>query len=160
MATRAGRGIGRATALALSDAGTPSILAARSEAELRQTTELVKARGAKALDIVADLTNPIAPAHAVEKAVSGFGPIDILVNNAATVDPLGPSQSLDPTVWAAALGVDVIAPASPALALPLNMIKASWWRIVNVSSSIAANPRAMIGGNAYATTKGGLEAHN
>ena len=39
------------------------------------------------------------------------------------------------------------------------MIEAGWGRIINVSSSIVANPGYMVGGNAYAATKAALEAH-
>lgn len=159
LVTGAGRGIGRATALALAEAGAASVLVARSEAELSRSAELVEARGGKALTVVADLADPASLAHAVERAVSELGPIDVLVNNAATVEPLGSSRAMDPAVWSAALGINVIAPASLAFALLPHMIEAGWGRIVNVSSVIVARPGAMIGGNAYATTKGALEAH-
>ena len=39
------------------------------------------------------------------------------------------------------------------------MIERGWGRVVNVSSGIVANPKRMIGGNAYATSKSALEAH-
>jgi NAD(P)-dependent dehydrogenase (short-subunit alcohol dehydrogenase family) len=51
------------------------------------------------------------------------------------------------------------APASLAFRLLPERLDAGWGRIANVSSGVAANPRFMIGGNAYATTKAALEAH-
>jgi NAD(P)-dependent dehydrogenase (short-subunit alcohol dehydrogenase family) len=82
----------------------------------------------------------------------------VLINNAATVQPLGSSPSMDPGSWAASIDINVVAPASLAFRLLPEMLDAGWGRIANVSSGVAANPRFMIGGNAYATTKAALEA--
>ncbi|WP_329454592.1 SDR family NAD(P)-dependent oxidoreductase [Streptomyces sp. NBC_01497] len=159
LVTGAGRGIGREVALALAERGVTSALVARSGHELSETARLVEGRGGKTLALVADLADPAALATTVDRAVSALGPIGILVNNAATVEPLGPSAGMDPTTWASSLGINVIAPASLAFALLPAMVQAGWGRIVNVSSIVVAHPAAMIGGNAYATTKAALEAH-
>lgn len=159
LVTGASRGIGRAIALALADAGVASVLVARTERDLYETAELVEARGGKALALVANVAEPASVVRTVEQAVAALGPIDILVNNAATVEPLGPSREMDPAAWAASLGINVIAPASLGFALLPRMIDAGWGRIVNVSSNIVAHPGSMIGGNAYAATKAALEAH-
>lgn len=159
LVTGAGRGVGRAIALALADAGVTSALVARTEGELSQTAKLVEERGGAALAVVADLGDPGSIAGVVERAVSEFGPVDLLVNNAASVEPLGPSAGMNPTAWAASFDINVIAPASLAFALLPHMIEAGWGRIVNVSSGIVAEPGGLIGGNAYAATKGALEAH-
>jgi NAD(P)-dependent dehydrogenase (short-subunit alcohol dehydrogenase family) len=159
LVTGASRGIGRAIALALADAGVASVLVARTERDLYETAELVEARGGKALALVANVAEPASAVRTVEQAVAALGPIDILVNNAATVEPLGPSREMDPAAWAASLGINVIAPASLGFALLPRMIDAGWGRIVNVSSNIVAHPGSMIGGNAYAATKAALEAH-
>jgi NAD(P)-dependent dehydrogenase (short-subunit alcohol dehydrogenase family) len=159
LVTGAGRGIGRAIALALADAGATSALVARTEGELTQTAKLVEESGGTALAVVADLGDPASVASVVERTVSELGPVDLLINNAASVEPLGPSAGMNPTAWAASFDINVIAPASLSFALLPHMIKAGWGRIVNVSSGIVARPAALIGGNAYAATKGALEAH-
>src|SRR5262249_22981157 len=84
---------------------------------------------------------------------------DILVNNAATFEPLGPTAGIRAGDLRLAFKVNVIAPAAlTAVVLP-GMLEAGWGRVVNVSSAIAASPAGMIGGNAYAATKAALEAH-
>ncbi|WP_030902741.1 SDR family NAD(P)-dependent oxidoreductase [Streptomyces sp. NRRL F-5126] len=159
LVTGAGRGIGREIALALADRGLTSALVARSEGELSLTARMVEDRGGKALPLVADLADPASLAETVRRAVTELGTVDVLVNNAATVEPLGPSAGMDPDVWASSLGINVTAPASLAFALLPRMIEVGWGRVVNVSSSIVAHPGAMIGANAYAMTKAALEAH-
>ncbi|WP_329459155.1 SDR family NAD(P)-dependent oxidoreductase [Streptomyces sp. NBC_01497] len=109
----AGRGIGREVAIALADGGVTSALVARSEHELSETARLVEGRGGKTLALVADLADSAALATTVDRAVSALGPIGMLVNNAATVEPLGRSAGMDPATWAPSLGINVIAPASP-----------------------------------------------
>jgi len=80
--TGAGRGIGRAIALALAAAGTDVALCARSDAELEQVAEEVRALGRRALALPCDVTNAAAVARMAEEAAAGLGGIDILVNNA------------------------------------------------------------------------------
>jgi NAD(P)-dependent dehydrogenase (short-subunit alcohol dehydrogenase family) len=159
LVTGAGRGIGRAIALGLADAGAVSALVARSVDELDETAELVHARGGRAIAIPADLGAHDTAAQVAFPATAGLGGIDILINNAATVQPLAASASVDTAAWAAALQLNVLAPAVLAFALLPAMIERGWGRIVNVTSGAAANPGIMIGGNAYVTTKAALEAH-
>jgi NAD(P)-dependent dehydrogenase (short-subunit alcohol dehydrogenase family) len=156
LVTGAGRGIGRAIATGLARGGAVTIgLVARSERELAETARLVERAGGSPVVIVADLSDPAAPATIAERA----GAADILVNNAGVVAPLGPSASVDMAQWAVSMMVNVTAVAALTFALLPAMIEREWGRVANVSSGIAANPAGMIGANAYATAKGALEAH-
>jgi NAD(P)-dependent dehydrogenase (short-subunit alcohol dehydrogenase family) len=159
LVTGAGRGIGRAIALALADEGARVALVARSGDALAETAALVQQRGGTALAVPADLTDPAAAADVAERAAAGLGPVDVLINNAATVEPLGPVTGMDADAWTTAFRLNVITPAALAGALLPHMTKAGWGRIVNVSSSIVARPTIMIGVNAYAATKAALEIH-
>jgi len=94
-----------------------------------------------------------------ERAGAELGPVDILIDNAAVVAPLGASESVNSAHWADAIEVNVNAPATLSLLLLASMRSRGWGRIVNVSSSIAAHPEAMPGMNAYAASKAALEAH-
>lgn len=100
---------------------------------------------------------------AVERALARtgdeLGPIDILVNNAAVVWPLGPTATINPAQWELAVQINLLAPVRLTTAALPGMIQRAWGRIVNVSSGVAANPDGMIGGNAYTTTKAALEEH-
>jgi NAD(P)-dependent dehydrogenase (short-subunit alcohol dehydrogenase family) len=107
----------------------------------------------------ADITEPDQLARSVARARDELGVVDILINNAATVSPLGPSVTIDPADWAAAIGLNVVAVASLTFALLPGMLERKWGRVVNVSSGVVARPASMIGGNAYITGKAALEAH-
>jgi NAD(P)-dependent dehydrogenase (short-subunit alcohol dehydrogenase family) len=157
--TGAGRGVGRAVALRLAEAGARVALVARSVDQLEETAATLRAGGGVALVVPADLADPDAVAEAAVKAVKELGPVDILVNNAAVVEPVGPTVSTLPTGWSSAFAVNAEAPIRLTLALLPVMLERGWGRIVNVSSGIVDHPGAMVGLNAYAATKAALEAH-
>ena len=159
--TGAGRGIGRAVALGLGGAGAGVVLLARTATQLAETRDLLRGAGvpAERISVVAaDLADEKDRARAAG-AVLAAGRVDILVNNAATVEPLGPTAGITAADLRLALEVNVVAPAALTIAFLPAMRHAGWGRIVNVSSGIASFPAGMIRGNAYATTKTALEAH-
>jgi len=115
--------------------------------------------GGTAIKLPVDLSDPKAWPTAVEETERLLGPVEILINNAAIVAPLGPTQKLQPDDVQAALTINVAAvTVLTSLVLP-GMLTGGWGRIVNISSGIAEHPAAMIGGNVYAATKAALEAH-
>ena len=158
LVTGAGRGIGRQIAIGLAHAGAHVALVSRTHAELDEVANAIDRHGGQAAAITADLSNPDSARAATETAVSRLGPIDILINNAAIVAPLGPTRSLDTDAIQTALSVNVAAIiVLSSLVIPA-MLTAGWGRIVNISSGIAAHPAAMIGGNVYAASKAAIEA--
>ncbi len=157
--TGAGRGIGQAIALQLAGAGMSVALVARSRDELEETAVRVTELGATALVVPADLGD-MSEVTTVIRASNELGEVDVLVNNAAVVWPIGPSVAVDPKQWATAMAVNVVAAAVLSFALLPAMLNQGWGRIVNVSSAIAAHPGAMTGMNAYAASKAALEAHS
>ncbi|GHH87588.1 hypothetical protein GCM10018793_63910 [Streptomyces sulfonofaciens] len=157
--TGAGRGIGRAIAVRLAAEGVTSALVARTGSELAETVRLVREQGGKAVALPADLGAPGAAAEVAERACRELGAVEVLVNNAAVVQPIGPSTEMSVATWAAAFDVNVFAPVALAMALVPQMVERGWGRVVNVSSGIVAMPGFMVGGNAYAATKAALEAH-
>jgi NAD(P)-dependent dehydrogenase (short-subunit alcohol dehydrogenase family) len=159
LVTGAGRGIGRAIALELAERGVSVALVARSSNELTDSATAVRDLGGSAVVIQADIAEPNQLTRSVAHARDELGVVDILINNAATVSPLGPSATIDPAGWAAAIGLNVIAVASLTFTLLPGMLERKWGRVVNVSSGVVAHPASMIGGNAYVTGKAALEAH-
>ena len=157
--TGAGRGIGRATAVALARAGADVACVARTASQLADTAALVRAAGRRAQQIEADIGEPGAPSLIAAKVLAELGAIDILVNNAATVEPAGPAATAGPEDWARAVAVNLTGPVRLTLAVLGGMIEQGYGRIVNVSSGIAAAPGATPGLNAYAASKAALEAH-
>ena len=85
--TGAGRGLGRAMALALADAGADLVLTARTQAQLEETADLVRAKGRPALWVSCDITDSGSVRAMIESAISEYGHIDILVNNAGGATP-------------------------------------------------------------------------
>jgi 3-oxoacyl-[acyl-carrier protein] reductase len=83
--TGAGRGIGRAIALALAGEGAHVALCARTQSELAAVAAEIEQMGEQALVIVADLTNAQAVNRMVEETIRRFGAIHVLVNNAGGV---------------------------------------------------------------------------
>ncbi len=81
--TGAGRGIGRAIASTFAEAGADIVAASRTEAELKETAEEVEKQGRRCVAQPADITDGADLKRLVEAAISTFGKIDILVNNAA-----------------------------------------------------------------------------
>jgi 7-alpha-hydroxysteroid dehydrogenase len=97
--TGAGRGIGRATAVALAREGADVACVARTTSQLAQTAALVRAAGRRAQQIEADIGEPGAPSLIAARVRAELGAIDILVNNAATVEPAGPTPAAGPEDW-------------------------------------------------------------
>jgi NAD(P)-dependent dehydrogenase (short-subunit alcohol dehydrogenase family) len=89
LVTGASRGLGRVIAGVLGDAGAATGLIARSAGPLAQTAEKLIARGATAVAVPADVTDPDALAAAVEQVSGRLGPIDVLINNAGVTGPSG-----------------------------------------------------------------------
>jgi NAD(P)-dependent dehydrogenase (short-subunit alcohol dehydrogenase family) len=161
LVTGAGRGIGRALALGLADAGASLILLARSADQLAETQAIAQARGAlpgQVKIMAADLADEEQRAAAAAATVAAIR-MDILINNAATVEPLGETGTIAAGQLRRAFEINVVAAAALSAAVLPGMLEAGWGRIVNISSGIAAHPEGMIRGNAYATTKAALEAH-
>jgi NAD(P)-dependent dehydrogenase (short-subunit alcohol dehydrogenase family) len=158
LVTGGGRGIGRAIAVGLANLGVRVAVLARSTAEVDETVVLAGARG-EALGAPADVNNPDQVAGALRMIEKRWGPVEILVNNAAVVWPIGPSDEVDVEEWAGALAVNVTSVARLSFAVLGGMVAAGWGRIVNISSGIAANPGGMLRANAYATSKAALEGH-
>src|SRR6266436_5901567 len=80
--TGASRGIGRACALALSEAGARVALAARNVEQLEELAGQVRSQGRDAFVVALDLASADSIKEAVTRAARDFGRIDILVNNA------------------------------------------------------------------------------
>src|SRR5271170_7017611 len=94
LVTGAGRGIGRAIALELASAGVAVALVARSEDQLADTAQQVKDLGATAVVVPADLADLAQVTWAALLVDDKLGAVDVLINDAATVGPLGPSVAV------------------------------------------------------------------
>ena len=139
--TGPGRGIGRGIALGLAQSGARVGLLARTGHEIDDACAEIHDHGGTAAALAADVNDPEQTRIAVQRLVDKYGHVELLVNNAAVVWPLGPTQNVDPAAIAAAIAINVIGPTTLAPRVPPRMLDAGWGRIVNVSAAIAAPPR-------------------
>lgn len=82
LVTGGGRGIGRAIALALAEAGADVCVTARTERQIQETAEMIRGMGRSALPVSADATDAAAVASIVNKTIRELGGLNILINNA------------------------------------------------------------------------------
>jgi 3-oxoacyl-[acyl-carrier protein] reductase len=105
LVTGSGRNIGRATVLKLADEGAHVIVNSRSnQAEADAVANEARARGVKALSVLADVASKEQVDNMMAKALSEFGRIDILINNAA-IRPHKPFTELTMQDWEQVRGV-------------------------------------------------------
>jgi NAD(P)-dependent dehydrogenase (short-subunit alcohol dehydrogenase family) len=151
----AGRGIGRATALVLAQAGAAVILVARSAGEITRVADEIKQLGGRAMAIPTDVSDVAQVDHLLVLTYRAFGHIDILVNNAALVQPLGKVWATSPTAWSKLIAVNLIGPYLCSRAVLPHMLERGSGRIINVSSGAAE--MNLIGASAYCASKAALE---
>ena len=105
--TGAGRGIGRAIALAYAKEGARLSLAARTLSELEETARQSRDQGAEALVIPTDVSDQTQVEKRVRQTLERFSTIDIVVNNAYFIGPIGPLQDNDVAGWIQTFQVNV-----------------------------------------------------
>ena len=130
LVTGGSRGVGRAIAEALSAAGAEVHTFSRSDG--------------------VDVTDR----EAVERGVTDLGPLDLLVNNAGTLDAVGPVWKVDPDAWLRDLETTLLGAFNCSRAVLPGMIERGHGRIVNVSSGAATRPYPY--GSGYSAAKAGL----
>jgi NAD(P)-dependent dehydrogenase (short-subunit alcohol dehydrogenase family) len=152
--TGGGSGIGRASALRLARLGMAVVVAGRRPQLLAETAEAIVAAGGRAVAVACDLGESTAPAALVAAAVSEYGRIDALVNNAATitVKPLEEwrTEELDEH-----FAVNVRAPFMLIQAALPQLRASSVAAVVNISSSSGSMVRP--GQSVYGMSKAALE---
>ncbi|CAM8658460.1 FabG Dehydrogenases with different specificities (related to short-chain alcohol dehydrogenases) [Paracoccaceae bacterium] len=102
--TGASRGIGAAAARVFAAAGAKVALLARSE---REIDALAAEIGPAALALRCDVADWVSVQQAVATVVQRFGRLDVLVNNAGTIDPIARLADVDPAAWGRAVDVNL-----------------------------------------------------
>ena len=160
------RGIGRACALALAEAGAAVVvtdLAGELETEnglrdrtvlLHELAEELRAKGVRAMSATLDVTDAEQIAWVVDDVAKSLGPVDILVNNAGTVVGAGPFLSGTPEEWRASFAVNLLGPMMLAQAVIPAMQAKGDGRIINMGSIGGLGGRPSFG--AYSAMKHGV----
>jgi NAD(P)-dependent dehydrogenase (short-subunit alcohol dehydrogenase family) len=136
LVTGSSRGIGRAIAFALADAGAAVILHGRASSRELDAAIVDVARRSSATCVFGDLTAVHTARRVVDDAAAWRGRLDILVNNAGAVIPT-PADDITELLWDAMININVRAAFFCAQAASLHMRQNSFGRIVNISSAAA-----------------------
>jgi NAD(P)-dependent dehydrogenase (short-subunit alcohol dehydrogenase family) len=154
LVTGAGRGIGRAVAIALARAGYSLCVAARSRDELEETRSMTGLAPEQALIVLVDLADDEGPEALIRTTLDHFGRLDVLVNNAGWAPPRTPLLKTAPADLDRMIALNLRAP------IALTRMAAAQMReggtIINIASAAARNTPA--GEAAYAAGKAGLIA--
>ena len=176
--TGGSRGLGRVDALTLARAGADVVLAdilvesdtsgrfearygklaqaarAQGLVQTEATAAEIRALGRRALAVQYDVTDREQVDDAVTRSLEELGAVDILINNAGTLDHLGrlPNQRAD--LWERDLQVNLTGAFNCAQAVWPRMVERGWGRIVNMAS--VAGTLGGFGQASYSTTKAGL----
>jgi NAD(P)-dependent dehydrogenase (short-subunit alcohol dehydrogenase family) len=106
--TGAGRGIGRAIAQRYAEEGAKVALVARTTSQLEAVAAEIRRGGGAALAISTDVTDHNAVRAMARRVEEELGPVDLLVNNAASFYCLGPSWEVDPDKWWTDVTINVL----------------------------------------------------
>ena len=153
LVTGASQGIGRATAVALAEAGAKVAVAARSADKLASVVSEIEAKGGEGLAVTMDVADAAQIKAGFQQVLGKFGRLDILVNNAAiTRDTLALRMKLED--WEAVLRTNLTG-AHLCIQQALGaMLKQRSGRIINLSSVVAETGNA--GQANYVASKAGL----
>jgi 3-oxoacyl-[acyl-carrier protein] reductase len=177
LVTGGSRGLGRADALTLARAGADVAIAdilvesevseetdrwgslatvARAQGIVytESTAEEIRAMGRGALALKCDVTDREQVSATVARVVEELGSVDILINNAATLDHVGQFNDQSPELWERDLRVNLSGSFNCAQAVWPHMKERGWGRIVNMAS--VAGTLGGFGQASYSTTKSGV----
>ena len=149
--TGAGRGIGRAIALAYAREGAKLALAARSQSELQEAVNAASEIGAEAIAVPTDVTSQEDAERLARSALDKFGRIDVLVNNAGISGPIGPLQGNDVADWVNTVTVNLTGTFLVCRAVIPAMLEQARGKIINLSGAGAANAWSNM--SAYCSSK-------
>jgi 3-oxoacyl-[acyl-carrier protein] reductase len=148
--TGAGKGIGKAVAIALAKEGVHVGLIARTAKDVEAVAEKATALGVKAAFATADVSKRTEVETAVKKLQHDLGPVDILINNAGTAT-FGKFLELEPEVWEQQVKVNVFGVYYTTRAVLPQMIERQTGDIVNISSTAGKSGSAVT--SAYSASK-------
>lgn len=152
--TGASRGIGRAIALGLADAGADMVVAARTESDLERLVEEIRGRGRKALAVPTDVLDRSAIESLFDKTIDELGGFDILVNNAGGTRFVAPITTLRPEGWDKVIDLNLNAVFHATQLAAQRMVDRGGGSIIQISS--VAGVQGAEGLSFYSAAKAGV----
>ena len=150
LVTGAGKGIGKAVAMALAKEGANVGLIARTETDLKTVAEEIKILGVKVFYATADISKMEQVTAAVEKIENELGLVDILINNAGT-GTFAKFMEMEPADWENIIKVNLFGVYYTTRAVLPQMIERQAGDIINISSTSGKNGAATT--SAYSASK-------
>ncbi|MHA4846356.1 3-ketoacyl-ACP reductase [Flavitalea antarctica] len=150
LVTGAGKGIGKAIAMALGAEGVNVGLIARTEKDIADVAAAIKAMGVNAAFATADVSDRGQVETAVLQIRNALGDIDILINNAGT-GTFGKFMDLEPEIWEQQIKINVFGVYYTTRAVLPSMIERQTGDIVNISSTAGKSGAANT--SAYSASK-------
>lgn len=140
LVTGGGRGLGRATALALAEQGAKVAALARSLPEVEETSRLIRQQYGvgRSMALRADVTSEQEVVEAFDTLRRRWGGVDILINNAGVTGATKPLSSLSLAEWQQAMDVNLTGTFLCSREAFRDMSRRRWGRIINISSGSAA----------------------
>ncbi|MBD3167653.1 SDR family NAD(P)-dependent oxidoreductase [bacterium] len=149
--TGASRGIGRTIAKMCATEGARVAVTARNYDHLKSLADEINSEGGTAIPIAVDVTQRDQIGRMLTAVDEAFGPVDLMVNNAGTLNHVGPSWEADPDEWWQDIQINVYGLfLCNRMTIP-PMLKAGKGRIINVTGGGAGSPFPFVSG--YATGK-------
>ena len=155
MVTGASRGLGRAIAIALGEAGAAVALAARSKVDLEETANLVATGGGRTVVVPTDVTRYAEVEALMHTTAAALGRIDIVVNNSG-VARVKPFLEMSPEDWQAVVDVNLTGTFNGCRAAAPYLVGQASGKVINLASVLGAI--GLPGYTLYGATKGGVIA--
>ncbi|HKZ79867.1 MAG TPA: glucose 1-dehydrogenase [Pyrinomonadaceae bacterium] len=153
LVTGASRGLGRAMAVTLAEAGAQVAAVARSEKAIEETAEIIKAHEGRAIAVPCDVHDTKSVTAMVERVLAEFGQIDVLVNNAGGGD-MKPIIEMNEDEWLRIVDLNVNSIFRICKAVGPHMIKRRRGKVINMSSMYGLVGEKNV--TAYCASKGAI----
>ena len=152
--TGASRGIGAAAARQMASHGMTVVLAARSLNDTQAVARQICDDGGRAIAVACDVSDYDQVKAVVDHAMENVGRLDVLVNNAGTIDPIAHLAESDPAAWSQVVDINLKGVYFGIRAVLPIMKTQNSGVIINISSGAATN--ALEGWSHYCATKAGV----
>ncbi|MFW6332043.1 MAG: SDR family NAD(P)-dependent oxidoreductase [Thermodesulfobacteriota bacterium] len=153
--TGSGRGLGRAVALAMANADARIALFSRTGSELKEVAETIQKSGGAALAVTGDVSKKTDVTRLFERTAERFGPVRILVNNAAVIGPADFLENSEPDAWQSTIDINLTGAYYCCRRAIPQMMDSGGGRIISITSGLSRMPFPHF--SAYAVSKAGIE---